>query len=115
MKVLFTNLILGLITVQLNIFPMQDLLAYGIVYFILKLLDCLLLGFDSESWYPLGRSVGGTVYPGLMSTSAIVYWTLHKLSFTVDIRNVCVFLAPVFGSFTAVATYLMTKVHLIIK
>ena len=21
--------------------------------------------FDSESWYPLGRSVGGTVYPGL--------------------------------------------------
>jgi len=25
--------------------------------------------FDSESWYPLGRAVGGTVYPGLMTTS----------------------------------------------
>ena len=22
--------------------------------------------FDSESWYPLGRSVGGTVYPGFI-------------------------------------------------
>lgn len=22
--------------------------------------------FDSESWYPLGRNVGATVYPGLM-------------------------------------------------
>lgn len=25
--------------------------------------------FDSESWYPLGRNVGATVYPGLMVTS----------------------------------------------
>ena len=24
--------------------------------------------FDSESWYPLGRDVGSTVYPGLMVT-----------------------------------------------
>jgi asparagine N-glycosylation enzyme membrane subunit Stt3 len=24
--------------------------------------------FDSESWYPLGRNVGATVYPGLMVT-----------------------------------------------
>ena len=67
-------------------------------------------GFDSESWYPLGRSVGGTVYPGLMATSAITYWTLQKLSFPVDIRNVCVFLAPIFASFTSLAAYLMTKV-----
>ena len=36
--------------------------------------------FDSESWYPLGRSIGGTIYPGLMSTSAIIYWILHKLN-----------------------------------
>lgn len=70
----------------------------------------LLAGFDSESWYPLGRSVGGTVYPGLMSTSAIIYWTLHKLAIPVDIRNVCVFLAPVFASFTSIAAFLMTKV-----
>ena len=66
--------------------------------------------FDSESWYPLGRSIGGTIYPGLMSTSAIIYWVLHKLSLPVDIRNVCVFLAPVFASMTSIAAYLMTKV-----
>jgi len=53
--------------------------------------------FDSESWYPLGRSVGGTVYPGLMSTSAIIYWTLNFFYIPVEIRNVCVFLAPVFA------------------
>lgn len=64
--------------------------------------------FDSESWYPLGRSVGGTVYPGLMSTAGGIYWFLHWLSIPVDIRNVCVFLAPVFAALTALASYLMT-------
>lgn len=29
--------------------------------------------FDSDSWYPLGRVVGGTVYPGIMITAATVY------------------------------------------
>lgn len=28
--------------------------------------------FDSESWYPLGRVIGGTVYPGIMVTSALI-------------------------------------------
>ena len=26
--------------------------------------------FDKKSWYPLGRNVGGTVYPGIMFTAA---------------------------------------------
>jgi len=65
--------------------------------------------FDAESWYPLGRNIGGTIYPGLMSTAAIVYWILDKLSFPVDIRNVCVFTAPVFSALTAISAYLMTK------
>jgi len=27
--------------------------------------------FDDKAWYPLGRIVGGTIYPGLMITSGI--------------------------------------------
>lgn len=73
--------------------------------------------YDSESWYPLGRSVGGTVYeksiivsyPGLMMTSGFIYWVLHSLSIPIDIRNVCVFLAPIFSALTSLAAYLMTK------
>ena len=37
--------------------------------------------FDSESWYPLGRIIGGTLYPGFMVTAAIIYWTLRFLRF----------------------------------
>ena len=65
--------------------------------------------FDSESWYPLGRSVGGTLYPGLMATAGGIYWFLHKIWMPVDIRNVCVFLAPIFAAFTSIASYLLTK------
>jgi len=65
--------------------------------------------FDSESWYPLGRSVGGTVYPGLMMTSSTIYWFLQMIGVPMDIRNVCVFIAPVFSGFTAITTYSLTK------
>merc|ERR1712137_913670 len=65
--------------------------------------------FDSSSWYPLGRIVGGTIYPGLMVTAASVYWILHFFHFTIDIRNVCVLLAPWMASNTAMVTYLFTK------
>ncbi|CAG8463541.1 92_t:CDS:2 [Diversispora eburnea] len=65
--------------------------------------------FDERSWYPLGRVVGGTVYPGLMVTSATIYNILHALNFTVDIRNICVLLAPLFSGFTSVAAYLLTS------
>lgn len=66
--------------------------------------------FDPDSWYPLGRAVGGTVYPGLMSTTYIFWWLLNKyLYLPIDIRHVCVFIAPVFASFTSFSTYFLTK------
>jgi dolichyl-diphosphooligosaccharide--protein glycosyltransferase len=44
-----------------------------------------------------------------MTTSYVIYWVLHKLLIPVDIRNVCVFLAPVFAAFTSIAAYFLTK------
>jgi len=65
--------------------------------------------FDEGSWYPLGRIVGGTVYPGLMITAAAVYWVLNFFNITINIRNVCVLLAPWFASNTAMVTYFLAK------
>jgi len=65
--------------------------------------------FDAASWYPLGRIVGGTVYPGLMVTAAWVFWVLNYFNITVNIRNVCVLLAPWFASNTALVAYFMGK------
>ncbi|XP_013775635.1 dolichyl-diphosphooligosaccharide--protein glycosyltransferase subunit STT3B-like [Limulus polyphemus] len=65
--------------------------------------------FDERAWYPLGRIVGGTVYPGLMITSGAIHYVLSALNITVHIRDVCVFLAPMFSGLTALATYFLTK------
>lgn len=66
--------------------------------------------FDDRTWYPLGRVTGGTLYPGLMVSSGIVWHVLKDwLKMPVDIRNVCVLFAPAFSGVTAIFTYLLTK------
>ncbi|XP_045115130.1 dolichyl-diphosphooligosaccharide--protein glycosyltransferase subunit STT3A-like [Portunus trituberculatus] len=65
--------------------------------------------FDDRAWYPLGRIIGGTIYPGLMVTSASIYHILNWLHITIDVRNVCVFLAPFFSSLTTIVTYHLAK------
>ncbi|KAL6244487.1 oligosaccharyl transferase stt3 subunit [Rhinocladiella similis] len=65
--------------------------------------------FDDRTWHPLGRVTGGTLYPGLMVTSGVIYHLLRLLSIPVDIRNICVLLAPGFSGLTALAMYLLTS------
>lgn len=64
---------------------------------------------SAGTWHPLGRVTGGTLYPGLMVTSGVIYKLLRLLSMPVDIRNICVLLAPGFSGLTALATYLLTS------
>jgi dolichyl-diphosphooligosaccharide---protein glycosyltransferase len=61
------------------------------------------------TWHPLGRVTGGTLYPGLMVTSGVIYHLLRLLAIPVDIRNICVLLAPAFSGLTALAMYLLTS------
>ncbi|KAK2073564.1 hypothetical protein P8C59_007841 [Phyllachora maydis] len=65
--------------------------------------------FDDRTWHPLGRVTGGTLYPGLMVTSGAIYHALRALAVPVDIRNICVLLAPAFSGLTAYAAYLLTN------
>ncbi|KAE8150980.1 Oligosaccharyl transferase STT3 subunit-domain-containing protein [Aspergillus avenaceus] len=64
--------------------------------------------FDDRTWHPLGRVTGGTLYPGLMVTSGVIYHILRFLTIPVDIRNICVLLAPACSGLTAFAMYLLT-------
>jgi dolichyl-diphosphooligosaccharide--protein glycosyltransferase len=64
--------------------------------------------FDDKTWYPLGRVTGGTLYPGLMVTAGSIWHGLRKIGLPIDIRNICVMLAPAFSGVTAYFTYLFT-------
>ncbi|GAB1198189.1 oligosaccharyl transferase stt3 subunit [Aspergillus pseudonomiae] len=72
------------------------------------LLKVLIGEFYIGTWHPLGRVTGGTLYPGLMVTSGVIYHILRFLTIPVDIRNICVLLAPAFSGLTAFAMYLLT-------
>eukprot|EP00921_Rhytidocystis_pertsovi_P002975 GHVQ01004960.1.p1 GENE.GHVQ01004960.1~~GHVQ01004960.1.p1 ORF type:complete len:578 (-),score=22.48 GHVQ01004960.1:1102-2835(-) len=65
--------------------------------------------FDDGSWYPLGRVIGQTLYPGLMTTSTLLYNFFNFFGIIIDIKDVCVFLAPFFSGVTAVAAYFFAK------
>ncbi|KAF3441878.1 hypothetical protein FNV43_RR15793 [Rhamnella rubrinervis] len=65
--------------------------------------------FDDRTWYPLGRVIGGTVYPGLTLTAGTIWWILNSLNIPLSVETVCVFTAPVFSALASWATYLLTK------
>jgi len=46
---------------------------------------------------------------GLMWSAALLHKVLNFLAFPIDVRNCCVFLAPLFASLTVLVTYLLTK------
>jgi dolichyl-diphosphooligosaccharide--protein glycosyltransferase len=60
--------------------------------------------FDNNSWYPQGRPVGETAYPGLMATAVIVKRALQRLRIAVRLADVCIFAGPC----VAVATVLVS-------
>merc|ERR1711871_135655 len=60
--------------------------------------------FDHESWYPLGRPVGTTIYPGMQITSVAIWNTLNYLGYSISLNDVCVY-APVW--FGVLATFFL--------
>ncbi|KAH9256624.1 hypothetical protein BASA81_005128 [Batrachochytrium salamandrivorans] len=65
--------------------------------------------FDDRAWYPLGRNVGQTVYFGLLYTASVVYWVLNFFNLSINIRNACVYVGPLFAGLTSISTYLFTS------
>ncbi|XP_050388201.1 dolichyl-diphosphooligosaccharide--protein glycosyltransferase subunit STT3A [Argentina anserina] len=65
--------------------------------------------FDDRTWYPLGRVIGGTVYPGLTLTAGTLWWLLNSLNIPLSVETICVFTAPIFSAFTSWAAYLLTR------
>jgi dolichyl-diphosphooligosaccharide--protein glycosyltransferase len=53
--------------------------------------------YDLESWYPLGRPVGTTIYAGLQFTSAYIYYALEAVGMPMSLNDVCVFVPAWFG------------------
>jgi len=64
--------------------------------------------YDMESWYPLGRPVGTTIYAGLHFTSAYIFYALEALGTPMSLNDVCVFVPAWFGPITTLFVFGMT-------
>lgn len=65
--------------------------------------------YDHASWYPIGRDISQSFYPGTPFSAATIYYLLHALGFNVDIYMICYFLPAFMGALTCVATYFLGK------
>lgn len=64
--------------------------------------------FDELSWYPQGRAIGQTVYPGMMVLTNLVYQCIALFYPTIDIKDVAVCMGPGASVLTCVFGYLIT-------
>lgn len=73
--------------------------------------------YDHESWYPLGRPVGTTIYPGMQLTSVAIWNVLRAkfwkkllgFSLKMSLNDVCVFVPAWFGAIASVVLGLLTR------
>jgi len=65
--------------------------------------------FDYMSWYPLGRPVGTTIYPGMQITSVFLYRVFNAAGYEISLNDVCCYVPAWFGVvatlFLAMLTY----------
>ena len=66
--------------------------------------------FDYMSWYPLGRPVGTTIYPGLQITSVAIHRVLRWLgpAWKMSLNDICCTVPCWFGSIATVFLALIT-------
>ena len=61
------------------------------------------------SWYPLGRPVGTTIYPGMQFTAVGIFHMLRWLGLPMSLNDVCCFVPAWFGVVASVFTGLIAR------
>ena len=62
-----------------------------------------------RSWYPFGRDVGRTSFPGLPFTSAVVYFILSGLGFQISVSDACIMFPVLMSVATCIVAYFLGK------
>jgi len=57
--------------------------------------------FDHMSWYPLGRPIGTTIYPGMQFIAVWIHQFLEYVGEPMSLNDVCVFMPAWFGAVSA--------------
>lgn len=64
---------------------------------------------DTLSWYPYGRDIPHTSFPGLPFSAAVVYSLLVSLGFNFSLYDVCIFFPILMAFLTCLCIYLLGR------
>ena len=64
---------------------------------------------DTLSWYPFGRDIATSSYPGIPFTAAFVYQVLHFFGSDISVYNTCLYFPAFMGAITCIAMYFLGK------
>jgi dolichyl-diphosphooligosaccharide--protein glycosyltransferase len=64
---------------------------------------------DLQSWYPLGRDVPSSAYPGVPFTAAFVYHLVHTIGMNLSVHDVSLFFPIFMAVLTCISAYYLGK------
>lgn len=64
---------------------------------------------DTLSWYPMGRNVAQSSFPGLPFSAAFIYQLLQFFGFKVSVHDVCLFFPLLMACLTCLAAYFLGR------
>lgn len=63
--------------------------------------------FDNNSWYPQGRYIGKTTYPGLMIMCYFFKNFFKFFHINIELKTICIFIGPIFSLLIPIFFYLL--------
>ena len=67
--------------------------------------------YDYESWYPIGRPIGKSIYPGMQVAAAVIHW-FHRLSPLSQRRVRSVHIIKLLSCLSRLSTHGITQLRL---
>ncbi|MBN2335126.1 hypothetical protein JXL21_06160 [Candidatus Bathyarchaeota archaeon] len=64
---------------------------------------------DTLSWYPLGRNVANSAYPGVPFSAAFIYMVVKPILSSVTVYDVCLYFPLFMASLTCISSYYLGK------
>jgi dolichyl-diphosphooligosaccharide--protein glycosyltransferase len=64
---------------------------------------------DNTVWYPFGRDVASTTYPGMVFTAVLIYYFVSAIGIQVSTFTVAYFMPVLFGGLTPIVVYFLGK------
>jgi dolichyl-diphosphooligosaccharide--protein glycosyltransferase len=65
--------------------------------------------YDTMSWYPWGRNIATSSYPGVPFTGAFVYFLARAIGLDVTVFQVCLYFPVLMGAITCIVAYFLGR------